>query len=164
MPCSTPVAYKIGPAGATAALDIGLSNAAIATEMHINLYTICKSTVVVFVLLFGILFKIQKPVSNPCTICTSSCQALTPSASVASLRVPFACSRLTETPPVSPPPTSALSGGVRACGASCPPLQSWQIMGIIFLVVFGVILFQAKDDIAFHSTGFILVIFASMYS
>ena len=60
----TPVVYRIGPAGATAALDIGLSNAAIATDMHINLYTICKSTVVVFVLLFGIAFKIQKPVSQ----------------------------------------------------------------------------------------------------
>lgn len=95
------IVYRIGPAGATAALDIGLSNAAIATDMHINLYTICKSTVVVFVLLFGIAFKIQKP--------------------------------------------------------------SWQIMGIIFLVVFGVILFQAKDDISFHSTGFILVTLASMF-
>lgn len=92
---------RIFPAGATAALDIGLSNAAIATEMHINLYTICKSTVVVFVLMFGICFGIQKP--------------------------------------------------------------SWRIGSIIFLVVFGVILFEAKDDISFHSTGFFLVFLAAMF-
>lgn len=42
-------------------MDIGLSNAAIATKMHINLYTICKSTVVCFVLLFSFMMKLQKP-------------------------------------------------------------------------------------------------------
>eukprot|EP00040_Diaphanoeca_grandis_P016336 m.84250 g.84250 ORF g.84250 m.84250 type:complete len:378 (+) comp25727_c0_seq1:172-1305(+) len=55
------IGTKIFPAGVTAALDIGLSNAAIGSQLHINLYTIGKSTVVVWVLVFGILAKLIKP-------------------------------------------------------------------------------------------------------
>eukprot|EP00035_Acanthoeca_spectabilis_P020261 m.431914 g.431914 ORF g.431914 m.431914 type:complete len:390 (+) comp17366_c0_seq1:173-1342(+) len=92
---------RVFPAGAAAALDIGLSNAAIATKMHINLYTICKSTVVCFVLLFSFMMKLQKP--------------------------------------------------------------TWELAGIVGLIVGGVILFQAQDDLAFHSSGFVLVMMASMF-
>ena len=52
--------WRIFPAGAAASFDIGLSNASLATNMHINLYTIGKSTVVCFVLLFAIVFRILR--------------------------------------------------------------------------------------------------------
>jgi len=91
---------KVFPAGAAGALDIGLSNAALATKMHINLYTICKSTVVCFVLLFSFIWRLQKP--------------------------------------------------------------TWELAGIVALIVGGVILFQAQDDLSFHSSGFLLVMLASM--
>jgi len=51
---------RVYPAGLTAALDIGLSNLAITTGLHINIYTVCKSTVLVFTLLFAIMFRLQK--------------------------------------------------------------------------------------------------------
>eukprot|EP00041_Stephanoeca_diplocostata_P017544 m.355855 g.355855 ORF g.355855 m.355855 type:complete len:236 (-) comp20739_c0_seq6:9-716(-) len=90
------IVKRIFPAGAAAAFDIGLSNAAIATKMHINLYTICKSTVICFVLLFSFLLKVTKP--------------------------------------------------------------TWQLMMVIFFIVGGVILFQAKDDVSFHSSGFFMYV------
>jgi solute carrier family 35, member C2 len=52
--------YKVGPSGAAAALDIGMSNLALATGLHINIYTICKSTVLIFTLLFAVIFRIQR--------------------------------------------------------------------------------------------------------
>eukprot|EP00038_Savillea_parva_P013162 m.209280 g.209280 ORF g.209280 m.209280 type:complete len:398 (+) comp24531_c0_seq1:281-1474(+) len=95
------ILFKVAPAGAAGALDIGLSNAAIATKMHINLYTICKSTVVCFVLFFSFIWRLQKP--------------------------------------------------------------TWELAGIVALIVGGVILFQAQDDLSFHSSGFFLVMLASMF-
>jgi solute carrier family 35 protein C2 len=56
----TDIFYKVAPSGAAAALDIGCSNLALATGLHINIYTICKSTVLIFTLLFAIIFRIQR--------------------------------------------------------------------------------------------------------
>jgi hypothetical protein len=92
---------RIFPAGAAGAFDIGLSNAALGTDMHINLYTICKSTVVCFVLLFSFIFKLQKP--------------------------------------------------------------TWELFLVVVMVVGGVILFQAQDNVSFHSSGFVLVMMASAF-
>eukprot|EP00039_Didymoeca_costata_P008195 m.108960 g.108960 ORF g.108960 m.108960 type:complete len:405 (+) comp13988_c0_seq1:299-1513(+) len=93
--------YKVYPAGAAAALDIGLSNVSLTTGLHLNIYTVCKSTVLVFTLLFSFMFGLQKP--------------------------------------------------------------SVPIFVVIFLVVGGVILFQAKASVPVNAGGFVLVMLASMF-
>lgn len=50
----------ISTAGVTGAMDIGLSNLSI-DLIPITLYTMCKSTVVVWLLLFAFIFKLEKP-------------------------------------------------------------------------------------------------------
>lgn len=48
------------PTGCSSALDIGLSNASL-MYISISLYTMCKSTSIVFLLLFAFAFRIEKP-------------------------------------------------------------------------------------------------------
>jgi hypothetical protein len=53
---------RVAPVGAAGALDIGLSNLSLGI-IEIVLYTMCKSTVLVFVLFFALVFKIERLVS-----------------------------------------------------------------------------------------------------
>eukprot|EP00055_Hartaetosiga_balthica_P005894 m.17944 g.17944 ORF g.17944 m.17944 type:complete len:438 (+) comp4865_c0_seq1:140-1453(+) len=55
--------YSIGPAGATSALDIGLSNMSL-NIINITLYTMVKSTVIVWLLISAFIFKIEKPTKS----------------------------------------------------------------------------------------------------
>ena len=48
------------PTGCASALDIGLSNASL-MYISISLYTMCKSTSIVFLLIFAFMFGIEKP-------------------------------------------------------------------------------------------------------
>eukprot|EP00123_Amoebidium_parasiticum_P016755 comp23570_c3_seq1/m.39910 comp23570_c3_seq1/g.39910 ORF comp23570_c3_seq1/g.39910 comp23570_c3_seq1/m.39910 type:complete len:424 (-) comp23570_c3_seq1:47-1318(-) len=48
------------PTGAASALDVGLGNASL-LYITISLYTICKSTSIVFLLLFAFCFKLEQP-------------------------------------------------------------------------------------------------------
>eukprot|EP00049_Salpingoeca_infusionum_P026105 m.23770 g.23770 ORF g.23770 m.23770 type:complete len:367 (-) comp8528_c0_seq2:942-2042(-) len=91
--------YHICPAGAATALDIGLSNMSL-EFVDITLYTMVKSTVVVWLLISAFIFRIEKP--------------------------------------------------------------SWPLVGVIFMISFGLILFRAKEGITFHSIGFVLVMSASI--
>eukprot|EP01134_Creolimax_fragrantissima_P004646 CFRG4646T1 len=52
--------YGVVPTGTSSALDIGLSNMAI-LYINITTYTICKSTSIIFLLLFAFLFRVEKP-------------------------------------------------------------------------------------------------------
>ncbi|CAF0821366.1 unnamed protein product [Adineta ricciae] len=50
---------KIAPTGITAALDISLSNWSL-QYITISLYIMCKSTVIIYILLFGIIFGLER--------------------------------------------------------------------------------------------------------
>eukprot|EP00053_Salpingoeca_punica_P011539 m.102742 g.102742 ORF g.102742 m.102742 type:complete len:372 (+) comp15700_c0_seq2:600-1715(+) len=51
---------RVSPTGMAGAFDIGLSNLSL-TMIEIVLYTICKSTVLCFVLMFSIAFRLERP-------------------------------------------------------------------------------------------------------
>eukprot|EP00128_Syssomonas_multiformis_P007315 Colp12_sorted_trinity150504_noHs@10447 len=51
---------KVVPTGLTGALDIALSNTSF-LFVTVSLYTMCKSTAIVFLLIFALIFKIEKP-------------------------------------------------------------------------------------------------------
>ncbi|UJR27562.1 hypothetical protein I4U23_008844 [Adineta vaga] len=50
---------KVAPTGITAALDISLSNWSL-QYITISLYVMCKSTVIIYILLFGIIFGLER--------------------------------------------------------------------------------------------------------
>jgi solute carrier family 35, member C2 len=63
---------KIIPMAIASALDIGLSNWSL-QYITVTLYTMSKSTVILFILFFSLLFKLEKWVSdylNTITVCT----------------------------------------------------------------------------------------------
>lgn len=51
---------RIGPCGAATAMDIGLGNFSL-KYISLTFYTMCKSSVLAFVLLFAFLFRLEKP-------------------------------------------------------------------------------------------------------
>lgn len=51
---------RIGPCGTATALDIGLGNFSL-RFIRLTFYTMCKSSVLAFVLLFALLFKLEQP-------------------------------------------------------------------------------------------------------
>ncbi|CAF0836144.1 unnamed protein product [Adineta steineri] len=53
---------KVAPTGITASLDISLSNWSL-QYITISLYIMCKSTVIIYILLFGIIFGLERFVS-----------------------------------------------------------------------------------------------------
>lgn len=59
-PATLQMLYSISPAGVTGALDIGLSNLSL-DLISITLYTMCKSTVVAWLLMSAFVFKLEKP-------------------------------------------------------------------------------------------------------
>ncbi|EGD81057.1 hypothetical protein PTSG_11000 [Salpingoeca rosetta] len=58
--------YSLSPAGVTSALDIGFSNMSL-NLINVTLYTMVKSTVVVWLLLAAFVFKLEKP-SRPLVV------------------------------------------------------------------------------------------------
>ncbi|CAF2419939.1 unnamed protein product [Rotaria sp. Silwood2] len=50
---------KIAPTGITASLDISLSNWSL-QYITISLYIMCKSTVIIYILMFGIIFGLER--------------------------------------------------------------------------------------------------------
>ncbi|QIW98492.1 hypothetical protein AMS68_004010 [Peltaster fructicola] len=51
---------RIGPCGAATAMDIGLGNFSL-RYISLTFYTMCKSSVLAFVLMFAFLFRLEKP-------------------------------------------------------------------------------------------------------
>ncbi|PVU96110.1 hypothetical protein BB561_001368 [Smittium simulii] len=62
-PSSRNYLYQIVPCALASAFDIGLSNLSLQT-ITLTFYTMCKSSVVVFVLFFAFIFKLEKPSIN----------------------------------------------------------------------------------------------------
>ncbi|KAK0268397.1 hypothetical protein LTR91_001155 [Friedmanniomyces endolithicus] len=58
---------RIGPCGTATALDIGLGNFSL-RFISLTFYTMCKSSVLAFVLVFAFLFKLEKPTWRLCAI------------------------------------------------------------------------------------------------
>ncbi len=58
---------RIGPCGTATALDIGLGNFSL-RFISLTFYTMCKSSVLAFVLVFAFVFKLEKPTWRLCTI------------------------------------------------------------------------------------------------
>ncbi|KAF2772539.1 TPT-domain-containing protein [Teratosphaeria nubilosa] len=58
---------RIGPCGTATALDIGLGNFSL-RFISLTFYTMCKSSVLSFVLLFAFLFRLEKPTWALCAI------------------------------------------------------------------------------------------------
>lgn len=58
---------RIGPCGTATALDIGLGNFSL-RFITLTFFTMCKSSVLAFVLLFAFLFKLEKPTWKLCLI------------------------------------------------------------------------------------------------
>ncbi|KAK6174397.1 hypothetical protein SNE40_017683 [Patella caerulea] len=54
-----PYIRKLGPTGLTSVLDIGFSNWSF-EFITVSLYTMCKSTAVIFILIFSIIFRLEK--------------------------------------------------------------------------------------------------------
>lgn len=61
-PLLTPLFYltRLVPCGTTTSLDIGLGNASLQT-ITLTFYTMCKSSVLIFVLIFAFLFRLEQP-------------------------------------------------------------------------------------------------------
>lgn len=61
-PLVTPLFYftRLVPTGATTSLDIGLGNTSL-RYITLTFYTMCKSSVLIFVLTFAFLFRLEKP-------------------------------------------------------------------------------------------------------
>lgn len=61
-PLLTPMFYltRLVPCGTTTSLDIGLGNASLQT-ITLTFYTMCKSSVLIFVLIFAFLFRLENP-------------------------------------------------------------------------------------------------------
>jgi len=61
-PLLTPLFYltRLIPCGTTTSLDIGLGNASLQT-ITLTFYTMCKSSVLIFVLIFAFLFRLETP-------------------------------------------------------------------------------------------------------
>lgn len=61
-PLITPLFYltRLLPCGTTTSLDIGLGNASLQT-ITLTFYTMCKSSVLIFVLIFAFLFRLETP-------------------------------------------------------------------------------------------------------
>lgn len=61
-PLLTPLFYitRLVPCGTTTSLDIGLGNASLQT-ITLTFYTMCKSSVLIFVLIFAFLFRLETP-------------------------------------------------------------------------------------------------------
>ncbi|KAK5093770.1 hypothetical protein LTR24_003965 [Lithohypha guttulata] len=61
-PLLTPLFYltRLVPCGTTTSLDIGLGNASLQT-ITLTFYTMCKSSVLIFVLIFAFLFRLESP-------------------------------------------------------------------------------------------------------
>lgn len=61
-PLLTPMFYltRLVPAGTTTSLDIGLGNNSL-QYITLTFYTMCKSSVLIFVLLFAFLFRLESP-------------------------------------------------------------------------------------------------------
>lgn len=61
-PLLTPLFYltRLVPCGTTTSLDIGLGNASLQT-ITLTFYTMCKSSVLIFVLIFAFLFRLEHP-------------------------------------------------------------------------------------------------------
>ncbi|KAK5085378.1 hypothetical protein LTR05_004662 [Lithohypha guttulata] len=61
-PLLTPIFYltRLVPCGTTTSLDIGLGNASLQT-ITLTFYTMCKSSVLIFVLIFAFLFRLEQP-------------------------------------------------------------------------------------------------------
>ena len=60
-------ATRIGPCGTATALDIGLGNFSL-RFISLTFYTMCKSSVLAFVLLFAFLFRLESPTWKLCVI------------------------------------------------------------------------------------------------
>ncbi|TKA83127.1 hypothetical protein B0A55_00899 [Friedmanniomyces simplex] len=58
---------RIGPCGTATALDIGLGNFSL-RFISLTFYTMCKSSVLAFVLVFAFVFKLEKPTWRLCAI------------------------------------------------------------------------------------------------
>ena len=58
---------RISPCGAATALDIGLGNFSL-RFISLTFYTMCKSSVLAFVLLFAFVFRLEQPTYKLCTI------------------------------------------------------------------------------------------------
>ncbi|KAH9827574.1 nucleotide-sugar transporter like protein [Teratosphaeria destructans] len=58
---------RIGPCGTATALDIGLGNFSL-RFISLTFYTMCKSSVLSFVLLFAFLFRLERPTAALCAI------------------------------------------------------------------------------------------------
>lgn len=61
-PLVTPLFYftRLVPTGTTTSLDIGLGNTSL-RYITLTFYTMCKSSVLIFVLMFAFLFRLEKP-------------------------------------------------------------------------------------------------------
>lgn len=57
--CSSPCSSKVVPCALASALDIGLSNTSL-KSISLTLYTMCKSSNLVFVLAFAFLFGLER--------------------------------------------------------------------------------------------------------
>jgi solute carrier family 35 protein C2 len=68
-PLMTPWFYlsRIAPCGTATALDIGLGNFSM-RFISLTFYTMCKSSVLAFVLLFAFLFRLEKPTVKLCAV------------------------------------------------------------------------------------------------
>eukprot|EP00051_Salpingoeca_urceolata_P029966 m.491581 g.491581 ORF g.491581 m.491581 type:complete len:373 (-) comp30349_c0_seq1:147-1265(-) len=91
--------FRVAPAGIAGALDIGLSNMSL-IWVSLPLYTMCKSTLVVWLLLFAFCLRLEQP--------------------------------------------------------------SVPLFGVILTICGGLMLFEAKEEVSFHSKGFILVMLAAV--
>jgi solute carrier family 35 protein C2 len=68
-PLMTPWFYisRIAPCGTATALDIGLGNFSM-RFISLTFYTMCKSSVLAFVLVFAFLFRLEKPTVKLCSV------------------------------------------------------------------------------------------------
>ncbi|KAF1820545.1 TPT-domain-containing protein, partial [Dissoconium aciculare CBS 342.82] len=68
-PLMTPWFYfsRISPCGTATALDIGLGNFSM-RFISLTFYTMCKSSVLAFVLVFAFLFRLEKPTVKLCSV------------------------------------------------------------------------------------------------
>lgn len=68
-PLMTPWFYlsRIAPCGTATAMDIGLGNFSL-RFISLTFYTMCKSSVLAFVLLFAFLFRLEKPTVKLCAV------------------------------------------------------------------------------------------------
>eukprot|EP00730_Choanoeca_flexa_P013057 TRINITY_DN4925_c0_g1_i2.p1 TRINITY_DN4925_c0_g1~~TRINITY_DN4925_c0_g1_i2.p1 ORF type:complete len:365 (+),score=38.29 TRINITY_DN4925_c0_g1_i2:65-1159(+) len=67
--------FRISPAGITSAMDVGLSNLSL-EYINITLYTIVKSTVVVWTLISAFIFRLEKPTRPLIVVIVTICLGL----------------------------------------------------------------------------------------